>query len=192
VVVGSVGVPLPSTTVRPTRADGTPCDPNEPGELWAQGPQVMAGYWRKPAETEAVLTPDGWLRTGDVGTIDAEGYVRIVDRSKDVIIVSGFNVYPNEVEEALASHPGVDEVAVVGVDAGPRGERVRAVIVRRDPALRADDLKAHVATLLTAYKAPSEYVFVETLPKSPIGKILRKDVRVDFADARPEPAGAAR
>jgi long-chain acyl-CoA synthetase len=100
----------------------------------------MAGYWRRPEETEAVLTPDGWLRTGDVGTIDAEGYVRIVDRSKDVIIVSGFNVYPNEVEEALAAHPGVDEVAVVGVDAGERGERVRAVVVRRDLTLTADDL----------------------------------------------------
>jgi long-chain acyl-CoA synthetase len=191
VVVGSVGVPLPSTQVRPTRPDGSPCAPNEPGELWARGPQVMAGYWRKPEETEAVLTADGWLRTGDVGTIDADGYVRIVDRSKDVIIVSGFNVYPNEVEEALAAHPGVDEVAVVGVDAGERGERVRAVVVRRDPALTADDLKAHVATLLTAYKAPSEYVFADALPKSPIGKILRRHVRVDFADARPEPVSGA-
>jgi long-chain acyl-CoA synthetase len=187
--VGSVGVPLPSTLVRPTRADGTPCATGEPGELWARGPQVMAGYWQRPEETAAVLTPDGWLRTGDIGTIDADGYVRIVDRSKDVIIVSGFNVYPNEVEEALAAHPGVESVAVVGVDAGERGERVRAVVVRADPSLTAADLRAHAATLLTGYKVPSEVVFAPALPTSPIGKILRKDVRTQFADARPEPLG---
>lgn len=184
--VGTVGLPLPSTVVRPTREDGTPAAVDEPGELWAKGPQIMAGYWNRPEETAQVLV-DGWLRTGDIGTIDAEGYIRIVDRSKDVIIVSGFNVFPNEVEEVLASHAGVDEVAVVGVDAGERGERVRAVIVRRDPALTASDLRQHAAQQLTGYKVPSEFVFADALPKSPIGKILRKDVRLQFADALCEP-----
>jgi long-chain acyl-CoA synthetase len=192
---GTVGVPLPSTVVRPTREDGTPADLGEPGELWARGPQIMAGYWRKPEETDLVLQ-DGWLRTGDIGVMDADGYVTIVDRSKDVIIVSGFNVFPNEVEDALASHPGVDQVAVVGVDAGERGERVRAVVVRHDAAVTADELRAHAATRLTAYKVPAEFVFTDALPTSPIGKILRKDVRTQFADAVPEPmlsnAGSAR
>ena len=184
--MGTVGVPLPSTVVRPTREDGSPAALGEPGELWVRGPQVMAGYWQRPEESAQVLV-DGWLRTGDVGTMDADGYVRIVDRSKDVIIVSGFNVFPNEVEEALSSHPGVDEVAVVGVDAGERGERVRAVVVRSDLTLTASDLRAHAATELTGYKVPSEFVFADDLPKSPIGKILRKDVRTQFADAQVQP-----
>jgi len=183
---GTVGVPLPSTAVRPTRDDGTPADIGEPGELWARGPQIMAGYWRRPEETSLVLV-DGWLRTGDIGVMDADGFVTIVDRSKDVIIVSGFNVFPNEVEDALASHPGVDQVAVVGVGAGERGERVRAVVVRHDTAVTAEELRAHAATVLTAYKVPTEFVFAESLPTSPIGKILRKDVRTQFADAAPEP-----
>jgi long-chain acyl-CoA synthetase len=182
---GTVGVPLPSTVVRPTREDGTPAAIGEPGELWARGPQIMAGYWRRPEETALVLT-DGWLRTGDIGVMDDDGYVRIVDRSKDVIIVSGFNVFPNEVEDAIASHPGVDSVAVVGVDAGERGEAVRAVVVRSDQALTADALRAHAAASLTGYKVPSQFVFTDTLPTSPIGKILRKDVRTQFADATPE------
>jgi long-chain acyl-CoA synthetase len=143
-----------------------------------------------------LVLQDGWLRTGDIGVMDADGYVTIVDRSKDVIIVSGFNVFPNEVEDALASHPGVDQVAVVGVDAGERGERVRAVVVRHDAAVTADELRAHAATRLTAYKVPAEFVFTDALPTSPIGKILRKDVRTQFADAVPEPmlsnAGSAR
>ncbi|MFC6236998.1 AMP-binding protein [Longivirga aurantiaca] len=187
---GTVGVPLPSTVVRPTRDDGAPAALGEPGELWARGPQIMAGYWRRPEETELVLS-DGWLRTGDIGVMDDDGFVRIVDRSKDVIIVSGFNVFPNEVEDALASHAGVEHVAVVGVEAGERGERVRAVVVRRDPAVTADELRAHAATLITGYKVPTEFVFADSLPTSPIGKILRKDVRTQFADATPEPMLAA-
>lgn len=180
--LGTVGVPLPSTIVRPTRGDGSAAEPGEPGELWARGPQVMAGYWQRPEESAQVLV-DGWLRTGDVGVMDADGYISIVDRSKDVIIVSGFNVYPNEVEEAIASHPEVESVAVVGVDAGEKGERVRAVVVRRDESLTAAALRSHVAESLTNYKIPSEWVFATSLPMSPIGKILRKDVRTLFAEA---------
>ena len=183
--IGTVGIPLPSTVVRPVLEDGQPAPIGEPGELWARGPQIMAGYWQRPEATAEVMT-DGWLRTGDIGTMDADGYIKIVDRSKDVIIVSGFNVFPNEVEEALASHAGVDEVAVVGVDAGERGEKVRAVIVRSGPDVTAADLRHHAAELLTGYKVPSEFVFTDELPKSPIGKILRKDVRTQFADASVE------
>lgn len=188
--LGTVGVPLPSTEVRPTRDDGSPAGVGEAGELWARGPQIMAGYWQRPAESAEVLV-DGWLRTGDVGVMDADGYITIVDRSKDVIIVSGFNVYPNEVEEAIASHPDVEAVAVVGVDAGEKGERVRAVVIRRAEALTAEALRAHASERLTNYKIPSEWVFTTGLPMSPIGKILRKDVRTQFANAKVETVQSA-
>lgn len=174
--VGSVGIPLPGTVVRCADASGRTVPVGEPGELVARGPQVMAGYWRRDAETAEALR-DGELWTGDIAVMDEDGFFTIVDRKKDVILVSGFNVYPGEVEEALAAHPGVLEAAVVGVPAGDAGEEVRAVLVRDSPDLTADALRAWCRERLTPYKVPKRFVFVTELPKSPVGKILRKDVR---------------
>ena len=140
----------------------------------------MAGYWKRPDETAKVMR-DGWLLTGDVGVMDPDGYIRIVDRKKDMIVVSGFNVYPNEVEEALAAHPGVLEAAVIGEPDPATGEAVRAVVVLRDGSLTEDDLRRHCRARLTAYKVPKRVEFREELPKSTVGKILRKDLRGDGA-----------
>ncbi|MGF1662945.1 MAG: AMP-binding protein [Kineosporiaceae bacterium] len=183
---GSIGIPVPSTDVACFDDDGRPVPAGTPGELCARGPQVMRGYWRRPDETAAVMR-DGWLRTGDVAVADTDGFLRIVDRKKDLILVSGFNVYPNEVEECIAGHPGVREVAVVGEAVGYGGERVRAVVVRDDPALTAEQVRAWAAERLTAYKVPRVVDFADDLPKSPIGKILRKDVRRE-ADAPADPS----
>jgi len=136
----------------------------------------MAGYWKRPDETAMVMR-DGWLLTGDVGVVDADGFVRIVDRKKDMIVVSGFNVYPNEVEDVLVAHPGVLEAAVIGEPDPATGEAVRAFVVRRDPSLTEDDLRRHCRAHLTAYKIPKGVAFREDLPKSTVGKILRKDLR---------------
>ena len=173
---GSIGVPVPSTEIVCLREDGTRAPLGEPGEIAARGPQVMAGYWRRPEETAQVMR-DGWLLTGDVGVMDAEGYIRIVDRKKDLIVVSGFNVYPNEVEEVLAAHPGVLEAAVIGAPDPATGEAVRAVVVRRDRRLDADALRRHCRDHLTAYKVPKRVEFRDELPKSTVGKILRKELR---------------
>jgi long-chain acyl-CoA synthetase len=173
---GSVGIPLPGTVLRCADDQGKDVAPGEPGELCARGPQVMSGYWRQPDETAAVLR-QGELRTGDVAVMDSDGYFEIVDRKKDLILVGGFNVYPNEVEEVLAAHPGVSETAVIGMPAGESGERVRAVVVRTDSALTPEAVRAWAAEKLTSYKVPRDVVFVDELPKSPVGKILRKDVR---------------
>lgn len=173
---GTVGLPVPGTVLRCADDSGRTVPDGAVGELCARGPQVMAGYWRQPEETAAVLR-DGELLTGDVAVIDGDGYVRLVDRKKDLILVSGFSVYPTEVEEALTAHPGIREAAVVGVPAGPSGERVRAVVVRTDPALTPAQVRAWAAERLAAYKVPREVAFAEDLPKSPIGKVLRKDVR---------------
>lgn len=181
--IGSVGIPVPGTVLRCVDTAGATVPPGQPGELLAGGPQIMAGYWRRPGETAEVLQ-DGELRTGDVAVMDSDGHFTIVDRLKDLIVVSGFNVYPGEVEEALAAHPGVTEAAVVGVPDADSGERVRAVVVRSEPALTADDLRIWCRERLTGYKVPREVVFAADLPKSPIGKILRKDVR---AAQLPEP-----
>lgn len=151
-------------------------DTGTAGEILVSGPQLMAGYWCRPDESAAVLK-DGTLLTGDVGVLDDEGFLTIVDRNKDVILVGGFNVYPNEVEEVLSAHPDVLEAAVIGVPAGDAGERVRAVVVRSDPALTEETLTGWARERLTGYKVPRDVVFVDELPKSPIGKILRKDVR---------------
>jgi long-chain acyl-CoA synthetase len=175
---GSIGIPVPGTDLACVDEDGREVPLGEPGELAAKGPQVMAGFWRQPEETAKVLR-DGWLLTGDIGVRDADGYFRIVDRKKDMIIVSGFKVYPNEVEDCLAAHPGVTEVGVIGIPDGATGEAVEAHVVLRDPALTPDELRAHCKAHLTAYKVPKRVVLRDALPKSNVGKILRKDIRAE-------------
>ena len=148
-----------------------------PGELCVRGPQVMQGYWNRPDETARVMTPDGYLRTGDVAAIDARGFVRIVDRKKDMILVSGFNVYPNEVEQVVAMHPQVLEAAAVGIPDDVSGEAVKLYVVKKDPALTAEALIAHCRESLTAYKVPRLVEFLDELPKSNVGKVLRRELR---------------
>jgi long-chain acyl-CoA synthetase len=172
----SIGAPVPGTDVRIVDSDWADVAPGEPGELLVKGPQVMAGYWQRPDETARVLK-DGWLATGDVATADDDGYLYIVDRKKDMILVSGFNVYPNEVEAVLAAHPGVAEVAVIGTPDEVSGEAVCAFVVRRDPALTEAALRDYCRQSLTAYKVPRSVHFRPDLPKSPVGKVLRKDLR---------------
>jgi long-chain acyl-CoA synthetase len=172
----SIGVPVPGTDIRVVDSDGRDVPDGEPGELLVKGPQVMQGYWQRPDETARVLR-QGWLATGDVARVDEEGYVYIVDRKKDLILVSGFNVYPNEVEAVLAAHPGVAEVAVVGVPDDTSGEVVCAFVVRKDPALTESALRDFCRQSLTAYKVPRVVQFRTDLPKSPVGKVLRKDLR---------------
>jgi len=174
---GSIGLPLPSTRVQVRDDDNRPLPQGEAGELCVQGPQVMQGYWQKPEENDKVFTPDGWLRTGDVAVMDARGYFRIVDRKKDMILVSGFNVYPNEIEAVAALHPGVLECACIGVPDDKSGEVPRLYVVRKDPALMAEALLQFCRANLTGYKVPKQVVFVESLPKTNVGKILRRDLR---------------
>jgi long-chain acyl-CoA synthetase len=176
VKMASIGVPLPGTDVRLVDDAGADVPVGQPGELLVRGPQVMAGYWQQPEETARVLR-DGWLATGDVATMDEEGYLFIVDRKKDMIVVSGFNVYPNEVEAVIAEHAGVAEVCVLGVPDPLCGEAVVAFVVRRDPSLTADVVRQQARTALTNYKVPRTVVFRTELPKSNVGKILRKDLR---------------
>jgi len=147
------------------------------GEICARGPQVMAGYWQRPEETAQVMTKDGFFRTGDIGVMDDKGMVKIVDRKKDMVLVSGFNVYPNEVEDVIAMHPGVLECAVIGVPDTASGEAVKAFVVRRDPALTEQELMKFVAEQLTNYKRPKIIEFRDELPKTPVGKILRRALR---------------
>ncbi|MFZ1493032.1 MAG: AMP-binding protein, partial [Candidatus Competibacter denitrificans] len=176
---GSIGLPLPSTEVAilddENRKRGIGED--QTGELCVRGPQVMYGYWNRPEETAKVMTDDGYLRTGDIAYVDKLGYIRIVDRKKDMILVSGFNVYPNEVEDVVARHPGVREVAAVGVPDEKSGEAVKIVVVKKDPALTADALIAHCREHLTGYKLPRRVEFRSELPKSNVGKILRRLLR---------------
>jgi long-chain acyl-CoA synthetase len=174
---GTIGLPIPSTEIEIRDDDGRTLPFGEVGEICIRGPQVMAGYWQRPDETAKVMTPDGFFRSGDMGFIDERGYTKIVDRKKDMIIVSGFNVYPNEVEEVVAAHPGVLEVAAIGVPDQHSGEAVKVFIVRRDPALTADAVRAYCATSLTNYKRPHLVEFRDSLPKSNVGKILRKELR---------------
>ncbi len=174
---GSIGLPAPSTCVRFRKDDGTWANLGEPGELCVKGPQVMKGYWRRPDETMKVLDHDGWLSTGDIGVMDARGFIRLIDRKKDMILVSGFNVYPNEIEDVLATHPGVREVAAIGVPDPVQGERVKVFIVRRDPALTSADVIEYCRTQLTGYKVPRIVEFREALPLSNVGKILRRELR---------------
>jgi long-chain acyl-CoA synthetase len=173
---GTIGIPFPSTDVKLVDEDRKPVAVGQPGELACRGPQVMLGYWQRPDETAKVLE-DGWLYTGDVAQMDEEGYFKIVDRKKDMILVSGFNVYPNEVEDCLANHPGVREAAVIGVPDEHSGEVVKAFIVRKDPALTAEQVREHCKASLAGYKVPRQVEFREDLPKSPIGKIIRRELR---------------
>ena len=175
---GSIGVPVPSTDMVCLGDDGQPLPPGQPGEIAARGPQVMAGYWKRPDETAQALR-DGWFLTGDIGTMDDDGYFYIVDRKKDMVVVSGFNVYPNEVEECLATHPGILEAAVIGVPDDATGEAVMAFVVPRDKGLSESDIRAHCKAHMTAYKVPKRVAFREDLPKSNVGKILRKDLRAE-------------
>ncbi len=176
---GSIGFPLPSTQVSIRDESGEELGVNEIGELCFKGPQVMRGYWQKPKETEATFTEDGWLKTGDIAKINEQGMVYIVDRKKDMIVVSGFNVYPNEIEEVIASHPGVLEVGVVGVPSEHSGETVKAYVVRRDPQLTEDAIREFCKEQLTGYKRPKIIEFRDELPKTSIGKILRRELRKD-------------
>ena len=178
---GLIGLPAPSTEVRLRRDDGTWANVGEAGELCVRGPQVMLGYWNRPDETAKTIDADGWLATGDIGVMDARGYVRLIDRKKDMILVSGFNVYPNEIEDVIAAHPGVREVAAVGVPDPVQGERVKVFVVRRDPALSEAALIAFCREQLTGYKVPRIVEFRDTLPQSTIGKILRRELRDENA-----------
>ncbi|MGH8312187.1 MAG: long-chain-fatty-acid--CoA ligase [Gammaproteobacteria bacterium] len=174
---GSIGLPIPSTNLSIRDDDGKELKIGEVGELCFKGPQVMRGYWNRPDETAKVLSTDGWLRTGDVGRVDARGYVYIVDRKKDMILVSGFNVYPNEVEDVIAMHPGVREVAAIGVPDEHSGEVVKLFVVKKDPALTVEALKDWAHKELTGYKRPKYIEFRDELPKSNVGKILRRELR---------------
>jgi long-chain acyl-CoA synthetase len=174
----TVGVPLPSTDIKLLDEDGREVETGEAGEICARGPQVMRGYWEKPEANAAAFTPDGFIRTGDVGVFDERGFLRIVDRKKDMVIVSGFNVYPNEVEAVAAACPGIAECACVGVPDEKTGEAVRLFVVKAPAAaLTEDQVVAHCKLELAAYKVPRQVRFLDALPKSTVGKILRKDLR---------------
>ncbi|HJV53970.1 MAG TPA: AMP-binding protein, partial [Noviherbaspirillum sp.] len=174
---GTIGLPIPSTEIAILNDDGQPVPLGEAGEIAIRGPQVMAGYWNRPDETAKVMTPEGFFKSGDVGIMDERGYVRIVDRKKDMILVSGFNVYPNEVEGVIASHPGVLECACIGVPDKNSGEAVKVFVVRQDPSLTEEQLMSYCKTQLTAYKKPKYIEFRDSLPKTNVGKILRRELR---------------
>ncbi len=174
---GSIGLPVPSTYISIRDDDGNEVPLGQAGEICAKGPQVMSGYWNRPDETARVMTADGYFRTGDIGVMDDKGFTKIVDRKKDMILVSGFNVYPNEIEEVIASHPGVLECAVIGVPDSKSGEAVKAFVVRKDPALTAEDVIKFCGTQLTGYKVPKQIEFRTELPKTNVGKILRRELR---------------
>ena len=173
----SIGLPISSTEVSIRDDDGIEQAIGQRGELCVRGPQVTPGYWNRPEETRRVFTADGFLRTGDIAVIDDKGFVTLVDRKKDMILVSGFNVYPNEVEDIVANHPGVLEVAAIGVPDERSGEAVKVFVVRKDPALTAEALIAHCRENLTGYKVPHHVEFRDELPKSNVGKILRRELR---------------
>ncbi|MGZ5845958.1 MAG: AMP-binding protein, partial [Ramlibacter sp.] len=174
---GTIGVPLPSTDMKLLDDEGRDVPMGQRGEIAIKGPQVMAGYWQRPDETAKVMTPDGFFKTGDIGTMDERGFFRIVDRKKDMVLVSGFNVYPNEVEDVVAQLPGVLECAVVGVPDDKTGEAVKLVIVRKDPSLTEEQVRAFCHANLTGYKRPKVIEFRTDLPKTPVGKILRRELR---------------
>ncbi len=174
---GTIGVPIPGTEMKIIDDDGHDVAVGQPGEIAIRGPQVMAGYWQRPDETARVMLPDGWFRSGDIGIMDERGYFRIVDRKKDMILVSGFNVYPNEVEDVVAQLPGVLECAVIGIPDEKSGEAVKLVVVRKDPQLSEDAIREHCKTQLTGYKHPRVIEFRADLPKTPVGKILRRELR---------------
>ena len=174
---GAIGYPLPSTEVALLDEQGQPVAQGEAGEIAVRGPQVMAGYWNRPEETAKVMTPDGFFRTGDIGVMAEDGLIKIVDRKKDMILVSGFNVYPNEIEQVVNMHPGVTECCAIGVPDERSGEAVKLFVVRKDYSLTEDDVAAYCKEQLTGYKRPKHIEFREDLPMSNVGKILRKDLR---------------
>lgn len=174
---GSVGLPAPSTIVRFRKDDGTWANIGEAGELCVKGPQVMKGYWMRPDETARVLDTDGWLATGDIGVMDAHGFIKLIDRKKDMILVSGFNVYPSEIEDVIAMHPGVREVAAIGIPDDAQGERVKVFIVPRTPGLTREEILQHCRRHLTGYKVPRLIEFRDELPQTNVGKILRRALR---------------
>ncbi len=182
---GTIGVPIPSTDLVLVDDAGNEVPRGQPGEIALSGPQVMRGYWNRPDETAAAFTASGFFRTGDIGVMDERGYVKIIDRKKDMILVSGFNVYPNEIEGVAVTHPGVLEAAAVGVPDANSGEAVKLFVVKKDPALTEDALRAYLHDQLTGYKRPKYIEFRSELPKTPVGKILRRELRP------PEPAKAA-
>jgi long-chain acyl-CoA synthetase len=174
---GTIGLPIPNTYLKCLDDDGVEVPMGQPGEIAIQGPQVMAGYWQRPDETAKVMTPDGYFKTGDIGVMDERGYFKIVDRKKDMVLVSGFNVYPNEVEDVVAQLPGVMECAVVGVADEKTGEAVKLVIVKKDQALTEAQVREYCKANLTGYKQPKVVEFRTELPKTPVGKILRRELR---------------
>ena len=174
---GTIGLPMPSTEVAILDDAGQPVPLGERGEIAIRGPQVMVGYWQHPDETAKVMTPDGFFKSGDIGVMDERGYVRIVDRKKDMVLVSGFNVFPNEVEDVIAGCPGVLECAVIGVPDANSGEAVKVFVVRKDPALTERDVIEYAAKQLTGYKRPKHVEFRSELPKTNVGKILRRELR---------------
>ncbi len=179
-VLGSIGMPLPSTIMKIIDENGDSLPLGQSGELAIYGPQVMKGYWQHPEETAKVIMPDGGLRTGDIATMDENGIFRIVDRLKDMILVSGFNVYPNEIEEVVSSHPKVREVAAVGIKEERSGESVKIFVVKKDPTLTPEELLDHCRENLVAYKVPKHIEFRTELPKSNVGKVLRRALRAEF------------
>src|SRR5450830_15062 len=174
---GTIGLPVPSTEIAILDDDGNEVPLGQPGEIAIRGPQVMKGYWNRPDETAKVMTPDGYFKSGDVGIMDERGYVKIVDRKKDMVLVSGFNVYPNEIESVVAGHPGVLECACIGVPDEHSGEAVKVFVVRKDPALTVETLMAYCKENLTGYKKPKYIEFRDELPKTNVGKILRRALR---------------
>jgi long-chain acyl-CoA synthetase len=178
---GCIGLPISSTEVTIRDDDGKDLPMGEPGELCIRGPQVMKGYWNRPDETAKVIMADGYLRTGDVAIMDANGYFKIVDRKKDMILVSGFNVYPNEIEDVLAMHPGVLESAAVGVLDDKTGEAIKIFVVKKDPELTEASIIEHCRSHLTGYKIPRHIAFRSELPKTNVGKILRRQLRDEKA-----------
>jgi long-chain acyl-CoA synthetase len=174
---GTIGLPMPSTELALLDDNGREVPMGQPGEIAIRGPQVMAGYWQRPDETAKVMTADGFFRTGDIGTVDEHGYFRVVDRKKDMILVSGFNVYPNEVEDVITQMPGVLECAAVGIPDEKAGEAVKVVIVKKDDHVSAADVRAYCEANLTGYKRPKVIEFRTDLPKTPVGKVLRRELR---------------
>lgn len=181
--IGTIGLPIPSTVVKTIDDDGNETPIGEPGELCVKGPQVMRGYWQRPEDTQKSFTEDGFLKTGDVALIQEDGYIRIVDRKKDMIIVSGFNVFPNEIEDVVTSHPKVVECAAVGIPDAKSGEAVKVYVVPTKEGVTANEIKEFCRERLTAYKVPKHFEFRDELPKSNVGKILRRELR-DEANAK--------
>lgn len=175
---GKIGIPIPATDIKILDDEGNELAMGEAGEICAKGPQIMVGYWNRLDETEKVMTKDGFFRTGDIGVMDDRGFIKIVDRKKDMILVSGFNVYPNEVEDVITAHPKVIECGVIGVPDDHSGEVVKVFVVKKDPSLTADEVRAWAKENLTGYKRPKYIEFISELPKSNVGKILRKELRL--------------